>query len=134
MKAYLLDTNICIYILNQRPQSVFGRFKEVDINEVYFSSLVLAELHFGVQKSRRIEHNLSTLKAFVSPFEFLQFDEPSARCFGEIEHELQKSGELIGPMDLLIASQAKAHGLTLVTNNEKEFERIEGLNIENWVL
>lgn len=134
MKAlrYLLDTNICIYIINKRPPSVFSRFDLLEINELGISSITAAELDFGVSKSKS-ERNRMALDKFLAPLSILPFDFAAVHHYGKLRTQLETAGTPIGPMDMLIAAQALALDVPLVTNNTKEFERINGLRLENWV-
>ena len=130
---YLLDTNICIYLIKNKPETVALKLKEVDITDISISSVTTAELYFGVNKSSKKEQNQSALNTFLLPFEILSFDEKDSFIYGTIRAELERTGFPIGAMDLLIASQAISRELTLVTNNTYEFQRVKGLRIENWV-
>lgn len=129
---YMLDTNICIYIINQKPQQVFERFKTLEYGKLCISSITAAELAFGVEKSGSLR-NKQALEKFLSPLEILPFSQDCIWQYGKIRNELQKQGQIIGAMDLLIAAHACAMGCVLVTNNLKEFERVQGLALENWV-
>ena len=130
---FLIDTNICIYIMNNRPPEVIQRFKNVEIGLVGISSISVSELHYGVCKSRHIKHNLKRLEEFLIPFEILPYDENASRCYGRIRSQLENQGNVIGPLDMLIAAHALSKDLILITNNEKEFKRIQAVKIENWV-
>jgi tRNA(fMet)-specific endonuclease VapC len=130
---YLLDTNICIYIIKQKPPQVIGRLQKIEVNEIGISVITLAELEYGVAKSNFPERNKLALVQFLVPFEILPFSESAAAIYGRIRSGLEKTGQIIGPYDLLIGAQALSERLTLVTNNEREFQRIPGLTIENWV-
>ncbi len=130
---YLLDTNICIYIIKQKPSIVLERLQKVKVNEIGISVITLAELEYGVAKSGFPERNKLALIQFLAPFEILPFSETAAAIYGRIRSDLEKKGQNIGPYDLLIGAQALSENLTLVTNNEREFRRIPGLMIENWV-
>jgi tRNA(fMet)-specific endonuclease VapC len=130
---YLLDTNICIYIIKKHPIKVLNRLRQQSIGEVAVSSITLAELEYGADKSSRPEQNRNALLSFLSPLEILAFDEMAALHYGEIRAYLEKTGKIIGAMDMLIAAHARSISLTLVTNNTKEFSRIPNLNLENWV-
>ena len=130
---YLLDTNICIYIIKKKPVDVLKTLKTKSKKDIYVSSITIAELEYGVAKSQFPEKNKIALIEFLSIFNILFFDDTDAVEFGMIKTDLEKKGKIIGPMDLLIAGQAKSKKLILVTNNIKEFERVEGLKIENWV-
>ena len=129
---YLLDTNICIYILKQKPVKVLTTLKGISENKIFISSITQAELHYGVEKSRFIDKNRAALMEFLSIFTEISFSDYDAVAFGQIKVSLQKRGLIIGPYDLLIAAQAKSRNMILVTNNVKEFNRIENLQIENW--
>ncbi len=129
---YLLDTNICIYIINKKPLNVLERLQGVIEDNVCISSITIAELQFGVYNSRNIEKNRISLTGFLAPFEIIGFDCIDAEYFGIIRAQLKREGKLIGPYDMLIAAQAMARDLTLVTNNTSEFSRISGLKIEDW--
>lgn len=130
---YLLDTNICIYIIKQKPSIVLARLQKVKVNEIGISVITLAELEYGVAKSGFPERNKLALIQFLVPFEISPFSETAAAIYGRIRSDLEKKGQIIGPYDLLIGAQALSENLTLVTNNEREFQRIPGLMIENWV-
>ena len=130
---YLLDTNICIYIIKKKPADVLKTLKTKSKKDIYVSSITIAELEYGIAKSQFPEKNKIALIEFLSIFNILPFDDADAVDFGEIKKELEKKGKIIGPMDLLLAAQAKSRKLILVTNNTKEFERVEGLKIENWL-
>ena len=130
---YLLDTNICIYIIKKKPVDVLKTLKTKSKKDIYVSSITIAELEYGVAKSNFPEKNKIALIEFLSIFNILPFDDTDAVEFGMIKTDLEKKGKIIGPMDLLIAGQAKSKKLILVTDNIKEFERVEGLKIENWV-
>ena len=130
---YLLDTNICIYIIKKMPAHVLKTLKRKLKKNIYISSITIAELEYGIAKSQFPEKNRIALIEFLSIFNILPFDDNDAVDFGEIKKELEKKGKIIGPMDLLLAAQAKSKKLILVTNNTKEFERVKGLTIENWL-
>ena len=130
---YLLDTNICIYIIKKKPVDLLKTLKTKSKKDIYISSITIAELEYGIAKSQFPEKNKIALIEFLSIFNILPFDDNDAVDFGEIKKELEKKGKIIGPMDLLLAAQAKSKKLILVTNNTKEFERVEGLKIENWL-
>jgi len=130
---YMLDTNICIYAIKKRPTSVIERLLSHDPDEICISSITYAELMHGVHKSQAKERNRLALSLFLSPITILGFDSVAAEEYGKIRTHLEKKGTPIGPMDMLIAGHAKAENLILVTNNTQEFERVEGLVIENWV-
>jgi len=128
---YLLDTNICIALLRHDPAaSAVFRYKRKE--GVGISAIVLAELEYGVHKSRLAVTNRSALLHFLSTLDVLPFDQDAACTYGEIVTGLYRHGQPIGPMDMLIAAHAKAEGAILVTNNTREFARVEGLVLEDW--
>jgi tRNA(fMet)-specific endonuclease VapC len=129
---YLIDTNICIYIMNQRPSVVIKKFKRFEPGEIGISTITISELQYGIAKSLYRDKNQKRLEEFTTPFEILAYDTAAARIYGDIRFQLEKSGKLIGPLDLLIAAHALSRGLVLVTNNEKEFKRIKSLRVQNW--
>lgn len=130
--TYLLDTCICIYLINKRPLSLISKFKQHQPGDIGISVVTASELQYGVAKSSRKEENQERLDAFLTPFELLSYDAAAVKIYGGIRSDLEKKGQPIGPLDMLIAAQALSMGLILVTNNEKEFQRIPGLSIENW--
>ena len=129
--SYLLDTNICIYIINARPQHVLEMFRQVNIGDIGISSITAAELAFGVMKSGS-DRNRRALEMFFAPLELYPFDARAIWHYGEIRRELEQRGVPIGPLDTMIAAHAMALDAVLVTNNCREFSRVPGLNIENW--
>ncbi len=129
---YLLDTNICIYIMNKRPAKVIKRFKQYELGEIGLSTVTLSELKYGVAKSTNRKLNLQRLYEFINPLQILAYDEKASDAYGDIRHELEKFGQPIGPLDTLIAAHALSRDLVLVTNNDREFSRIEKLKVENW--
>ena len=130
---YLIDTNICIYILNRKPKSVLDRFESFNTEKIGISSITVAELEFGAKKSKRRKENLERLELFLFPFEILPFNGKSAKIYGDIRSKLELKGHVIGQLDMLIAAQALEKNLVLVTNNQKEFSRISNLKLENWI-
>jgi tRNA(fMet)-specific endonuclease VapC len=131
--SYLLDTNICIYIIKRKPQAVIERLSQVSLNQLFISAVTVAELEYGVRKSSFPDKNQSALNEFLAPFSLLAFDRKATIEYGIIRYELEKKGTQIGSLDTLIAAHAKSLDLILVTNNEREFSRVSGLRIENWV-
>lgn len=129
---YLLDTNTCIYIINRRPAEVFVRFEALEVGEVGISSITGAELAFGVAKSGS-DRNRQALDKFLAPLEVCAFDEAAMRRYGSLRSQLERQGTPIGALDTLIAAHALALGCVLVTNNVREFQRVAGLALENWV-
>ncbi len=130
---YLLDTNTCIYIIKRSPAHVYRRFERLRVGDVGISAITYCELQFGVAKSSKPEENQVALTEFLGPLDVLDFPSTSAPLFGEIRAQLQRAGTPIGNYDLLIAAHALHLGLTLVTNNTKEFDRVPDLRIENWI-
>jgi tRNA(fMet)-specific endonuclease VapC len=128
----MLDTNICIYAIKHKPDTVIKKFLSHDPEELCISAITYAELMHGVEKSMAVERNRIAMSLFLSPITILQFDERAAEEYGRIKAELEKKGTPIGPMDTLIASHAKSRGLIIVTNNTREFNRVAGLTIEDW--
>lgn len=129
---YMLDTNICIYAIKHKPDTVIRKFLSHDPEELCISAITYAELRHGVEKSMAVERNRIAMSLFLSPITILQFDEQAAEEYGRIKAELEKKGTPIGPMDTLIASHAKSRGLIIVTNNTREFNRVVGLTVEDW--
>ena len=132
MLKYLLDTNIVIYTMKNRPQQVKRRFLQHD-GQMTISTVTLGELVFGAEHSQQVERNLADIEAMAARLEVLPFDRKAAYHFGEIRAALYTTGRPIGPYDMMIAGQARSSGLILVTNNVKEFSRVPGLLIEDWI-
>lgn len=130
---YMLDTNMCIYAQKQEP-SVLAKIRENYEDGIAISSITLAELEFGVQASANIERNTIALLKFLSIVDVLPFDNGAAAEYGKIRADLRKKGTPIGSMDMLIAAHAKSENLTVVTHNTREFERVEGLRLDDWFL
>ncbi|MDJ0713318.1 MAG: type II toxin-antitoxin system VapC family toxin [Prochloraceae cyanobacterium] len=128
----LLDTNICIYIIKRQPPSVLQRFKTYRPGDLSISSITVAELEYGVQKTNASAKNQQALGEFLLPLNIVGFDLNCAVVYGQIRANLEKIGQSIGAMDLLIAAVAIANNLTLVTNNINEFKPISVLKLENW--
>ena len=129
---YLLDTNICIFAIKRKPEKVFDLIKMKSREGIYISSLTIAELEFGVQNSERIEENRVAFLKFLSFFNILNFDDSDAIDYGRIKVKIKKNGKTIGPIDMLLAAQAINKDMIFITNNVKEFKRIEELKIEDW--
>jgi len=130
---YMLDTNICGYIIKNKPQAIKEKLKEIEMHHtIGLSSIVVGELIYGVKKKESSQLNEIVL-SFIANFHIFDFNQNSAFEYGNIRDDLEKKGTIIGANDLLIASHAKALHAILVTNNEKEFKRVVGLSIENWV-
>ena len=130
---YMLDTNICIYAIKNKPEKVLKTLKEKMNDGICISAITLAELAHGVEKSAARDKNRAAFLRFLSILTVLPFDDLAAAEYGAVCADLQRKGTPIGTMDMLIAAHAKTEGLILVTNNTREFERVEGLTLENWV-
>jgi tRNA(fMet)-specific endonuclease VapC len=129
---YMLDTNICIYAIKHKPEKVFNKLQEVDPEDVCVSSVTYAELVHGVEKSAAVEKNRLALLMLLANIEILNFDVDAADCYGKIKADLDKKGTPIDPLDMMIAGHAVSMGYAVVTNNVKEFSRVQGLILENW--
>jgi tRNA(fMet)-specific endonuclease VapC len=130
---YLLDTNICIYIIKKKPPQILKTISKTDFDDIGISSITLGELEYGVEKSSNSERNRIALIEFLSMVEIHSFDDRAAREYGILRADLERKGKTIGPFDMLIAAHARSLGIILVTNNEKEFRRVSDLKVENWV-
>jgi tRNA(fMet)-specific endonuclease VapC len=128
----MLDTNICIYIIKQQPAAVLRHFLDYQIGDICLSSITLAELRFGVAKSAYRDKNANALDEFVVPLEVAPFNEAAALAYGDMRTTLERAGTPIRSMDMLIAAHAVSLGVTLVTNNTREFVRVAGLTIVDW--
>jgi tRNA(fMet)-specific endonuclease VapC len=131
---YLLDTNICIYIRQKRPEEVLRRFRKLRPGEAVLSVITYGELLYGAAKSAQRVAALERLHELVNLLPALSLPETAAEAYGTIRAELEAKGEMIGNNDLWIAAHAVAAGLTLVTNNEKEFRRVRSLKVQNWAV
>ncbi len=129
----MLDTNICIYLIKQQPPTVIERFLSHPVGAIGVSSITVAELAFGVNKSRHMAKNRLALEQFLAPLNLASFDHDAALSYGRLRARLETIGSPIGSMDLLIAAHALSLGVRLVTNNLREFRRVPGLRLENWV-
>ncbi|OGQ85326.1 MAG: hypothetical protein A2512_06215 [Deltaproteobacteria bacterium RIFOXYD12_FULL_56_24] len=129
---YLLDTNICIYLIKQRPPQALAQFRQHSPQDVAISTITLFELEYGVEKSQYRQRSQDALAKFLLPLNLLDLDRFAAADAAVIRAELEKKGLPIGPYDLLIAGLARSQNMTLVTNNTKEFERVDGLLLKNW--
>jgi tRNA(fMet)-specific endonuclease VapC len=131
---YLLDTNICIYIINEKPIRILRKFERYPVDEFAISSITEAELQYGVAKSTHKDRNQEALDAFLLPLTILPFHgKKVVERYGKIRAFLESKGKMIGPLDTLIAAHALALGLTIVTNNAAEFSRVPDLKCQNWV-
>lgn len=129
----MLDTNICIYIIKNKPQNVREKLKEFDIGDLVLSSITVSELYYGVYKSEHVEKNLLALEHFLKPFDILEYDIKASVAYGKIRADLEKRGQIIGGLDMMIAAHALSCNMILVTNNTKEFQRVKELRLDNWV-
>jgi len=133
MIKYLLDTNICIYVIKRRPVEVLEKFNEAAAH-IAISSITLAELLHGVEKSQYVAKNLKAVEDFCSRLDVVDYDANAAAHYGDIRADLERKGMTIGVNDLHIAGHARSLGLVLVSNNLKEFNRVEGLRFQNWLV
>lgn len=129
----MLDTNTCIAIIKRKPPQVLKRFNAYEVGDIGISWITLAELEFGVAKSRHQEKNQAALDEFVLPLEIANLDREAARMYGRVRATLEKKGTPVGALDMMIGAHALALGVTLATNNTKEFSRITGLNMVDWL-
>jgi|SRR6056297_2764462 len=132
MLKFMLDTNIIIYIMKNRPKQVKDRFK-LHNGQMCISSVTLGELVFGAEHSQQTDRNLADIEEMTARIDVLPFEDNAAYHFGRIRSDLYRMGRPIGPYDMMIAGHARASAMILVTNNVKEFERVPGLQVENWV-
>jgi tRNA(fMet)-specific endonuclease VapC len=130
---YMLDTNICIAIIKGKPPKALRRFDRLSAGDVGISVITLAELCYGIAKSRNIDKNRQALEEFLLPLEVADFDESAASAYGTLRADLENSGRPIGPLDTQIGAHALSRGSVLVTNNAAEFRRIKRLKVENWL-
>ncbi len=131
MLKYMLDTNIVIYVIKRRPVELLDIFNK-HVDQMCISTITLAELMHGVEKSAIPERNLKNVEDFISHLDVLQYDNGAAMHYGDIRADLEKNGTVIGVNDLHIAGHARSKGLILVSNNTKEFKRVEGLRLTDW--
>ncbi|MDR1505969.1 MAG: type II toxin-antitoxin system VapC family toxin [Treponema sp.] len=130
---FLLDTNICIYIVNKHPQNIIQRIETYNPIDIKISTISVAEMEYGVAKSKMREKNRTALMNFISNFEIIPFELKDAEIYGIIRAELEQKGKIIGAYDIQLAAQALSRDYIFVTNNTKEFNRIKKLRLENWV-
>ena len=131
---YLLDTNICIYIINEKPKKILRKFERYPVHEFGISSITQAELQYGVAKSKNKKTNQGALNGFLLPLTIVPFHgDKLVACYGEIRTLLESKGNTIGPLDMLIAAHALSLDLTIVSNNINEFSRVPKLKCENWI-
>ena len=131
---YMLDTDICIYIIKRKPPNVLKHLESIEPGQLSMSAITFAELMNGAKKSQRVKANVSRLNALGEILEICSFDQQAAVAYGDVRSSLEKRGEVIGPHDLLIAAHALSLDRTLITNNEREFKRVEGLKVDNWAV
>jgi tRNA(fMet)-specific endonuclease VapC len=129
---FMLDTDICIYLIKKKPKKVIDRLLRHDVSDVCMSSITLSELEFGVAKSGQPQRNKLALLEFAAPLEVMPYDDDAAKEYGYIRAHLEKRGRPLGALDTLIAAHARALGVTLVSNNQREFKRVPGLKTVNW--
>ncbi len=129
---YMLDTNICIYLIKKKPIKVLKKLRTFDLTDIVISAITHSELEYGVVKSGRRKENHEALIKFLAPLEIVPYDDKAAVDYGQIRTHLEKKGAVIGAMDMLIGAHARSIPVILVTNNLKEFKRIPGLRVENW--
>lgn len=130
---YLLDTNICIALIRYKPAALLQQLTSHQPGDVGISSITLAELVHGAEKSAQVERNMSALQQFLLPLELADFDQGAALAYGKIRAELERGGQIIGSMDILIAAHALSLDVILVTNNIREFQYVNGLTLEDWL-
>ena len=130
---YMLDTDICIYIINKKSIELAKKILNVPADKICISTISQAELEYGVSKSQQPAKNAQALAKFLSVLKVINFDDEAAQVYGEIRADLESKGTVIGNMDMLIAGHAKSKGYILITNNEQEFKRVDSLIVENWV-
>jgi tRNA(fMet)-specific endonuclease VapC len=132
MLAYMLDTNICIYVMKSYPPDLREKFNAL-AEQLSISSITLGELHYGAEKSARRVENLTAIEHFAARLEVLPFGEKAAAHYGQLRAELERTGTPCGPHDMQIGGHARSEGLILVTNTMREFQRMPGVRVENWV-
>lgn len=132
MLTYMLDTNICIYVMKTYPPAVREKFN-ARAEELCISSITLGELHYGAEKSARRVENLTAIEHFVARLEVLPFADKAAAHYGQVRAELERAGTPCGPHDMQIGGHARSEGLIVVTNNMREFARMPGVRAENWL-
>jgi tRNA(fMet)-specific endonuclease VapC len=130
---YILDTSVCVEILRGRADNAVNRIRECADDEIGISIITLAELQYGTARSNRPEHHAEVVIDFVTPLVVLPFDAEAAKVYGEVRAALERAGTPIGPLDTLIASHAISVNAAIVTNNVREFQRVAGLHVENWL-
>ena len=129
---FMLDTNICIYLINSKSPKLAKRIAETPVEEICVSAITQSELEYGVFRSQQTAKNAQALAKFLSTINVIDYDTKAAETYGHIRADLERKGIVIGNMDLLIAAHAESKGYTIVTNNIGEFIRVAGLKVENW--
>ncbi len=132
MLKYMLDTNIVIYTIKNRPKQVRKVFKQHE-NQMCISAVTKGELVYGAERLSQPERNLADIEGLIARLEVAPFEDHASEHFGQLRAELYRIGKPIGPYDMMVAGHARSMGLILVTNNMKVFERVPGLRVENWV-
>lgn len=133
MIRYLLDTDICIYLIKKHPPEVLARFQQIQLNQLHISSITLFELYYGIEKNSSHRRNLAALENFISPLTIVDFTVDAAKIAAKIRNLLYQQGTPIGAYDIQIAAIALSLNMSLLTNNTREFARVKGLILENWV-
>jgi tRNA(fMet)-specific endonuclease VapC len=133
MIRYLLDTNICIYLIKKHPPEVLAKFQQIQLKQLHIPSIAVFELYYGIEKNNSHQRNLSALEKFLEPLTIVDFTLEAAKKAAKAQSYLEKQGTPIGVYDLQIAAIALSHNMTLLTNNTREFERVKGLKLENWI-
>jgi len=133
MIRYMLDTDICSYVIRERPLEVFEKFKKVEVNQLCISVVTYAELIYGVEHSSSRKINRPIIDDFVRHLDIITWDEDAAEHYGKIRAFLRAEGNIIGSMDMMIAAHARSQNMILITNNDKHFKRVPKLRLENWV-
>ena len=128
----LLDTDICIYLIREQPDTIVDRFTRYAIGDIGISTITLAELEYGISKSSKPARNREALGQFTTPLVIVEFDRPASVAYGQLRATLEKKGQMIGGMDLLIAAHAVSLNIPIVTHNVREFRRVPGLRVETW--
>jgi tRNA(fMet)-specific endonuclease VapC len=129
----MLDTNICIAIIKQKPKDILQKFSAYQVGDICISSVTLPDLRYGVAKSKYQEKNQAALDEFILPLEVVDFDEPATMYYGTLRASLEKQGTPIGALDMMIAAHALSLNVSLVTSNTKEFSRVLGLQVIDWI-
>ena len=132
MKRYMLDTGICIYIIKQRPEKVFDKFRECKIGQICISIITYAELQYGAQNSSKPRENLAVLNKFLGPIDIIEYNADAAIEYGRVRKYLKDNGMPIGGNDMFLASHVIAHDCIMVTNNVRHFSKVPNLELDNW--